>query len=342
MLTRDVWDLSREDFPRTGPIESQLRFLLQYAILAPSVRNTQPWSFTVAGNTVHLFADLERELPVADPGRRELYISLGCALENLLVASEHFGFRHELRYFPDPDNAQLAATVTFSHGGSMSLARVGIALEAIVARRSDSHAFLPKPVSEGRRLLLEACQMESELRLDLIDDSLFRRWIEAFTVDADRREFADEEFREELGHLIGEGALGTPLPVAKLVGFAVSRLDRGESVAQQDRKIVESTSLLGVVSATNDSHFVHVRTGQLLERLWLAATTMGIHIQPMSQTMRRPELRSGVAELLPVQGWVPQHLFRIGYLPSEGSGHRPRRPLSDVIDEAGDSDSTTP
>jgi nitroreductase len=336
MLTKDVWDLSRDEFPRTAPVESQLRFLLQYAILAPSVRNTQPWSFTVAGNTVHLFADLARELPVADPDRRELYISLGCALENLLVASEHFGFRHQLRYFPDPDTDRLAATVIFSDGGSMSQARVGIALEAIVARRSDSHAFLSKPVSEGKRRLLEACQMESELRLDLIGDAMFRRWIETFTVDADRREFADREFREELGHLMGEGALGTPAPVARLVGLAVSRLDRSESVARQDRRLVASTSLLGVISATNDSHFAHLRTGQLFERLWLAATMMGIHLQPMSQTMRRPELRSGVAELLPVQGWVPQHLFRIGYLPGENTGHRPRRPVSDVVDEAGD------
>ncbi len=81
MLTRDVWDLSERDFPRAGPIDLQLRFLLRYAILAPSVKNTQPWSFTVASNRVHLAAARNRDLPVADPHQRELYISLGCALE---------------------------------------------------------------------------------------------------------------------------------------------------------------------------------------------------------------------------------------------------------------------
>ncbi len=120
MLTRDVWDLSERDFPRAGPIDLQLRFLLRYAILAPSVKNTQPWSFTVASNRVHLAAARNRDLPVADPHQRELYISLGCALENLLVAAEHFGFSHEVTYFPTPEDDRLVATVAFSTGGTVA------------------------------------------------------------------------------------------------------------------------------------------------------------------------------------------------------------------------------
>ena len=35
-MTRDVWEVSEQEFPGTMPIELQLRFLLRYAILAPS------------------------------------------------------------------------------------------------------------------------------------------------------------------------------------------------------------------------------------------------------------------------------------------------------------------
>ena len=100
-LTQDVWTVSELDFPSSGPIQMQLRFLLRYAILAPSVKNTQPWRFAIEENRVRIFADPDRVLHVTDPNRRELYISLGCALENLLVAAEHFGFRHEVFYFPE-------------------------------------------------------------------------------------------------------------------------------------------------------------------------------------------------------------------------------------------------
>ena len=117
-LTTDVWNVSEQDFPWTSSIETQLGFLVRYAILAPSTRNSQPWAFSIQGSHIHLLADLRRGQAIADPNRRELYISLGCALENLLVAAEHFGFRHGVSYFPDPGHEELAATVLFAPGGA--------------------------------------------------------------------------------------------------------------------------------------------------------------------------------------------------------------------------------
>jgi hypothetical protein len=331
-LTKDVWELSEQDFPRSGPIETQLRFLVRYAILAPSVKNTQPWGVAADGNRVQLFAALNRDLPVTDPDQRELFISLGCALENLLVAAEHFGFQHETAYLPVPGSAQLAATITFSPGGTPSPARAGIALAAILKRHNDNSVYRPASVPERFRAQLEACCVEPELRLDLTVDHFFRRWIEAFTLEADRVEFEDAEFRREIGHWISQGVLGTGGLMARLGGLAVSRLDLGEVVAIQDQRIVASAALLGLISATDDTHLAHLRTGQLFERIWLTATTLGVSIHPMSQTMRRPKLRALVSELLPTGGWIPQHLFRVGYS-SMAPRHTPRLPLGDVLTE---------
>ena len=94
---------------------------------------------------------------------------------------------------------------------------------------------------------------------------------------------------------------------------------------------MESAALLGLISAEGDSHLVHVRTGQLFERIWLTATAMGVSVHPMSQTMRRPELRAAVTELIPNPRWIPQHLFRVGYSARHEEHHTPRRPLEDVL-----------
>ncbi len=332
-LRKDVWEICEQDFPRTLPIEVQLRFLLRYAILAPSARNVQPWRFAVDANTVQLFADLDRGQPVSDPDGRELHISLGCALENLLVAAEHFGFRHEVTYFPEPGNAELAASIAFAPGGTPSPARAGITLGAIVRRHNDNGVYRSVPLPEEVRRRLQACRVEPELRLDLTDDRLFRRWVEQFTLEADHLEFADPTFREELGYWIGQGVFGMPKVLSRLGSLAVSRLDLGDPVARQDQKIVESAALLGLVSATIDNHPAHVQTGQLFERIWLTATAMAVSVHPMSQTMRHPELRAAMAELIPARGWVPQHLFRVGYSFREGEPyhHTPRRPLGDVL-----------
>jgi nitroreductase len=311
LMTKDVWEICEQDFPGTAPIETQLCFLLGYAILAPSTRNTQPWRFAVEVNTVHLFADFGRGLRISDPDGRQLYISLGCALENLLVAAEYFGFRHEVRYFPERGNAELAASVVFAPGVTWSPARCGITLDAIVRRHNDNGAYRPLPVPEEVRRRLRACREESELRLDLTDDRFFRRWVDQLTREADRLKFADPAFRKELGYWIGQGLFGKPRVVSRLGGLA----------------------LLGLVSATSDTHLAHVRTGQLFERLWLAGTAVGVSVHPMSQTMRLPKLRAALAELVPDRGWKPQHLFRVCYSSKEREPyhHTPRRPLGDVL-----------
>jgi hypothetical protein len=331
VLAKDVWYVSERDFPHTSSIEAQLGFLLRYAILAPSTKNSQPWAFAVQGNRIHLLADLRRSQTIGDPNRRELYISLGCALENLLVAAEHFGFGHGVSYFPEPGQQELVATVTFEPGGVPSDARAGATLNAILQRHNDNSAFRSVTVPEELRLRLMGCCVEADLQVHLTDDRHFRGWIDALTLEADRVEFADPAFRSELGYWIGQGVFGQPPLMAKLGRLAVSRIDLGETVAEQDHEIIESAALLGLICAAGDSHLAHVRTGQLFERLWLTATGIGVSIHPMSQTMRRRELRAAVGELLPSPGWTPQHLFRVGFSSQQDPHHTPRRPLEDVL-----------
>jgi hypothetical protein len=331
LLTKDVWDVSERDFPHASPIETQIGFLLRYAILAPSAKNSQPWAFAVDGDRVHLLADLRRSQRIGDPNRRELYISLGCALENLLVAAEHFGFGHAVSYFPEPAQQELAATVTFAPGGLPTEARAGATLNAILHRHNDNSAFQPVTVPERLRLRLMDCCVEADLQVHLTDDRYFRRWIDALTLEADRVEFADPAFRRELGYWIGQGVFGQPPFLARLGALAVSRVDLGESVAHQDHEIIEGSALLGLICATGDTHLAHMRTGQLFERVWLTATAIGISIHPMSQTMRHRELRAAVGELLPSPGWMPQHLFRVGFSSRQHALHTPRRPLEHVL-----------
>ena len=109
-------------------------------------------------------------------------------------------------------------------------------------------------------------------------------------------------------------------------------MDLGEAVANHDRELVASAALLGLVLGEEDTHAVHLRSGQLFERVWLKATALGVSVHPMSQTMRTPELREAVADLVVGLGWSPQHLFRVGFSTRETRlRHTPRRPLEDVL-----------
>src|ERR1044071_5740294 len=107
------WQINEQNFPHNRDAAHQLAFLLRYAILAPSSHNTQPWKFAVSRDEIAIFVNKDRWLRIADPDQRELYASVGCALENLLIAAEHFGYGCQLTYFPEMLNQGLVATVEF-------------------------------------------------------------------------------------------------------------------------------------------------------------------------------------------------------------------------------------
>ena len=62
-------------------MSAQMRELVRAATLAASGHNTQPWTFAITADGIDIHPDLARRLPAVDPSDRELWISLGCALE---------------------------------------------------------------------------------------------------------------------------------------------------------------------------------------------------------------------------------------------------------------------
>jgi hypothetical protein len=94
------WHISEAEFPRQGSLSEQLHHLLNYAVVAPSGHNTQPWLFRLTSDGVELFADRTRALPIVDPEDRELTISCGAALCQLRLTIRHFGFTDVVELLP--------------------------------------------------------------------------------------------------------------------------------------------------------------------------------------------------------------------------------------------------
>ena len=63
----NTWNISQLQFPPSVSSSEILRFLLNYAVLAPSGHNTQPWLFQINGNVLGFYADRSRALPIVDP-----------------------------------------------------------------------------------------------------------------------------------------------------------------------------------------------------------------------------------------------------------------------------------
>src|SRR5690606_6500495 len=114
------WHVSEAAFPRQGSSLEQLRYLLNYAVVAPSGHNTQPWLFRSIGGGVEARADRTRALPLVDPEDRALTGSCGAALCRLRLAIAHFGFADVVELFPDAAQDCLLARVALGEARSSS------------------------------------------------------------------------------------------------------------------------------------------------------------------------------------------------------------------------------
>jgi hypothetical protein len=72
--------------------------LVRCATLAPSSHNTQCWKFAWEDKGVTILPDLTRRCPVVDPDDHHVFVTLGCAAENLAHAALAHGLHADARF----------------------------------------------------------------------------------------------------------------------------------------------------------------------------------------------------------------------------------------------------
>jgi len=330
MISTDPWQVDKNQFPNNGPMVERLGFLVCYAVLAPSSHNTQPWKFRISADRLDLFMDQERWLKVADDDQRELHISIGCALENLLVAAEHFRLGHETDYLPDPKNPMHAATVRFGEKRQQPTERAAHLFQMMVVRHTNHGEYDGRPIPAAVLDRLKDCCVEQGIAVLLTPDESIKQKVDELVVRADAVEFADPAFREELGHWIGQGVFGTSWLMSKIGKLAVTYINMGSSTAKNDSAVLMSSPAMGLISSVSNDRVTQIKVGQVYQRLSLLAASEGIWCQPMSQIVQVEEIKQDVAKLQPNPNLYPQHPFRLGFAAPEK--HRtPRMNVDDVL-----------
>jgi hypothetical protein len=320
------------------------RTLVGAAVLAPSDWNTQPWRFEVDPGSIRLFADAQRALPTSDPDRRGLMVSLGAALENLVVAARAYGLQPTVRYQPSDHSAAAAvAEMTWLDGGPRRDRELfGALTERRTNRRNyDGRGLMPEiraqlsaQVADGPRLhWLDGRKALRELG-DLVHDAVYaqvsnrriqaeqHRWLRTSLQDAERR-----------GDGVPVDALGMTGPANWFAGHYYDpdswflRFGAG-SLAKRAREGVRSAGAAALLTTTAHGEAAWLLGGQAYERLALKATQLGLAHQPINAPLELERFRGPLLRHFGVAGEVPLMLVRCGH--DRRVPHTPRRAVSAV------------
>jgi nitroreductase len=320
-----AWDVKESDFPDNGTTEDKLGFLLNYAVLAPSIYNSQPWEFNVSEDEIRLYADEKRWLQVADADKREYYLSLGCAIENLVIAAEHFGYTCHTIYFPGEKD--LVAVIKLAP--RMLPAPDPGLFGAILSRRTNEGPYIDRIVSDEVLEKLPIQLTNQSIQIHFISDSEIKKGFRDIVVRTDQIQYADANYKSERGHWLGQGVMGPTGMQALIDKMFVVFLDAAPEEIRKDIELVNSTPVLGFVTTIENDSESTVLAGQAFERLWLASTALGLSIHPMSQALEVPETKAELSKLLkPLSGNV-QQVFLLGYAKKEKE-RNVHRPLEEV------------
>ncbi|MGV2829961.1 Acg family FMN-binding oxidoreductase [Myxosarcina sp. GI1(2024)] len=333
------WQVEEDNFPVDGTISQQLEFLINYAILAPSAHNTQPWLFKIADRAIELYADKTRALPIAAPDSRELIISCGAALFNLCIAIRYFGYRDLVELLPEPYNPNLLARIRL---GSKTIAKAEehLLFRAIPKRCTNRLQFANRqlPTSLISQLQLVACSQHTWL--NVVPKAIQQQVIELI-IEGDRLQMANPLFRQELAKWIRSGNSsshdGIPAyaqgmderldALTPLMSFAVRSFDLGKSQSAKNQKLAEKALLL-VLNSRYDTPRDWLITGEALEHLLLRARVDDVWASFFNQPIQNPQLRSRLTALFPQNGY-PQIVLRLGY--GKEIKPTPRRPIDEVL-----------
>lgn len=336
--TDDPWTVSEHDFPREGAVEEQLLFLLNYAVLAPSGHNTQPWMFRVAGGGIEMYADRRRALAVVDPGDRELVMSCGTALFHLRVAMRHFGYKPLVTLLPDTERHDLMARVQMGPAYEPNLSDHRLFM-AIKKRRTNRQPFDDRPVpSPELSRLVEAAREEGAV-LHVLRDERQKNALAELIAEGDRRQGRDPRFRRELAAWVHtsrahsrDGLPSSALGFGDLLGYAgpfiVRTFDWGRGQAARDQQLAQGSPVLLVLSTEDDTEAAWLQAGQALDIVLLQGRAYDLHASYLNQPIEVAALRPRVADLLDAGGY-PQLILRMGYGPQVEE--TPRRPVREML-----------
>ncbi len=327
-------DVSREPIKKDPPASMQMRELIRYATLAANGHNTQPWQFAINAEAIEIHPDYTRRLSVVDPHDRELWISLGCALENLLVAARATGYAAEVTYPDATDFIHVRLTADTPQHSPL--------FDAIPVRQNTRSEYDGQIVPVDDLDQVQTTLLEPGVVLRFVTNPVDKETVLEYVSQGNLNQYADKAFVEELIAWLRfnkreavtalDGLYtrcsGNP-EVPRWLGQMFVSGATPQQQADVDARKLRSSSGAVVIASDADNKTAWVHAGQVYERLALTLTALNIKSAFLNQPIEVAELRGQFQSAMGLGTTLPQLLLRYGY--ADAMPRSLRRPVEKVV-----------
>lgn len=316
------------------PDPETIRAALMLAIRAPSVHNTQPWRWCIGKNSLHLYAEPDRQLHSTDPDGRDLMISCGVALNHCVIAFAASGWQAKVHRFPNPaDHNHLASIELTRH--SPTEADVALAA-AIPRRRTDRRHYTSRPVSVKEITLMGARAARTGVMLRKVEGLTH---LSLLVAQAAEQHAASYEYLGELTTWTGRYASEAGVPAHNTPKYDPAaaiprRMFAGTALEESSGAPPAFDNAVVLALGTSaDDDTARLRAGEATSLVLLTSTVSGLASCPITEPLEINEFREQVRTDVFGDSGYPQMLLRIGWAPvdAEPLPATPRRPLKDMV-----------
>ena len=328
------------------------RRALAWALLAPNPHNLQAWAVDLSRpDTIVLHVDGRRLLPQTDPFSRQILIGHGCFLEILALAAAAEGYRADVTLFPDG-----AWTLDRPVARIFFTRQPGLVVDPLFAevprRRTVKGRFEARALEPAHKAALLAGHADPALPLVIADEAARVEALRALAVAGSEMEMNTPRTHKESIDVarIGSAEIAAHRDGISLKGPMIWALRQAGQMTP-DKAMTPGTlawnggrdyvlagyasaRAFGWIASADNTRPTQIATGRAYVRLQLAATALGVALQPHSQTLQEYPEMADLRAAMQRQTGTPdgatlQMFFRLGYAGDPGPS--PRRALSNFV-----------
>ncbi len=296
--------------------------IVRSAVKAPSGHNSQPWLFAKEDDGICIKPDFSRTLPVADPGHRELFISLGCVAETAMIAAAFYGYRPALQINTlNPDGSikiLLQKDATIEQPALFSY---------LTARQTTRNLYDKKVIPAEDLMSLKQATSESGVGVRFFSGASELRRFSPYIAEANAIQMSNPSFKSELigwirfsekeakqkGDGLFSACIGFP-SVRRMLGcFVLKNIVTAKSGEKRLLKQLEATSVLALFTSQSINKEYWIKTGMVFQRFGLTATMLNLNYSHLNSPCQVSEIGKKMINELGLHSEFPQLIIRLGY-----------------------------